>query len=176
MTMYANSYILKQFRVYRAAGRKYGTTMYNFYGAKQIPFISDREDADNTETYRILNMRKNGFVAIVSEYDHYERVMDELADVHPEMIYSMWKGYIDPRKEAYDENLANFCKKYHAFTKHTSGHAYPEFIAQVITAVNPQQMIWPIHTENAEGFMQLDISEELKRRVKDVCANCREAF
>ena len=166
MTMYANSYILKQFRVYRAAGRKRGTSMYDFREAKQIPFISDREDADNTETYRILDeMRRNGFVAIVSEYDHYERVMDELSDVNPEMIYSMWGGYIDSKRDAYNEKLAEFCKKHHAFQKHTSGHAYPEFIAQVITAVNPTQMIWPIHTENAEGFMRLDISDELKRKV-----------
>ncbi len=48
----------------------------------------------------------------------------------------------------------------------TSGHAYPEFLAQVITAVNPTQMIWPIHTENAEGFRELDISDELKGKVK----------
>lgn len=167
MTMYANSYILKQFRVYRAAGRKHGTTMYNFWDAQQMPFISDRENGDNMESYRILDdMRKDGFVAIVSEYDHYERVMDELSDVNPKMIYSMWDGYINPRKGAYDEKLANFCKKYHAFSKHTSGHAYPEFISKVITAVNPTQIIWPIHTENAEGFMDLDISDELKGRVK----------
>ncbi|MCR4647811.1 MAG: hypothetical protein K5776_01885 [Lachnospiraceae bacterium] len=39
-------------------------------------------------------LRENGFVATVGEYDHYERVMDELADVNPEMIYSMWAGYL----------------------------------------------------------------------------------
>ena len=167
MTMYVNRYILKQFRVYRAAGRKHGTRMYDFWGAKQMPFISDKEDADNTETYQTLDdMRKNGFVAIVSEYDHYERVMDELADMNPEMIYSMWKGYLDPKEDSYNKELDGFCKKYHAFQKHTSGHAYPEFLAQVITAVNPTQMIWPIHTENAEGFMDLNISDELKGKVK----------
>ena len=167
MTMYANRYILKQFRVYRAAGRKRCTGMYDFREAKQFPFISDREGADNTETYRILDdMRKNGFVAIVGEYDHYERVMDELADADPEMIYSMWAGYLNPKNDAYNEKLSVFCKKYHAFQKHTSGHAYPEFIAQVITAVNPTQLIWPIHTENAEGFKDLNISDELKLKVK----------
>ena len=169
MTMYANSYILKQFRVYRMAGRKWETGLYDFGDAKRIPFISDREGADNTEAFKTLEkMRKDGFVAIVGEYDHYERVMDELADVNPEMIYSMWGGYIDPRRDAYDENLAAFCKKYHALQKHTSGHAYPGLIAQVITAVNPTQMIWPIHTENAEGFMELDISDELKDLIKRI--------
>jgi len=166
MTMYANRYILKQFRVYRASGRKHGTKMYDFYDAKQIPFISDKE-SDNTEAYKTLDeMKKNGFVAIVSEYDHYERIMDELADINPELIYSMWKGYIDPERDSYNEALAKFCEKYHAITKHTSGHAYPELIAEVINTVNPTQMIWPIHTENAKGFMKLDISDELKRKIR----------
>lgn len=166
MTMYANRYILKQFRVYRASGRKHGTNMYDFYDTKQIPFISDKE-GDNTEAYKTLEeMRKNGFIAIVSEYDHYERIMDELADINPELIYSMWKGYINPERDSYNEALATFCDKYHAIYKHTSGHAYPELIAEVINTVNPTQMIWPIHTENAKGFMKLDISDELKGKVK----------
>ena len=167
MTMYANRYILKQFRVYREAGRKHGTYVYDFREAKPIWFISDREGADNKYANKMLEeMRERGFVLIISEYDHYERLMDELEDVHPEMIYSMWKGYIDPKEDAYDKKLAEFCKKYHAIQKHTSGHAYPEVIAQVIETVNPTQMIWPIHTENADGFMELEISDELKRRVK----------
>ena len=167
MTMYANRYILGQFKVYREAGRKRGTHLYDFYGARWLEFFSEKENADNTKAYRMLDeMRENGFVAIVSERSHYTRLMDELVDVHPELIYSMWGGYIDPGREAFNEELAGFCKKYQALSKHTGGHAYPELIEQVITTVNPTQRIWPIHTENAEGFMKLNISEELKRKVR----------
>lgn len=167
MTMYANRYILNQFHVYRTAGRKHGTYLYDFYNAKLFPFISDKDDADNSDALTTIEeMRKNGFVAIVSEYEHYEKVMDELADVSPKLIYSMWEGYLDPKREAYNEKLAKFCEKYHAMTVHTSGHAYPELIKQVITAVNPTQTIWPIHTENADGFMKLNISEDMKGKVK----------
>ena len=165
--MYANKYILNQFGVYRAAGRKRGTRMYDFNKAKLIPYIPDRGVSDKSKTFRTLNdMRKNGFVAIVSEYDHYERLMDELVDVNPELIYSMWEGYLDPSKDAYNEKLAAFCEKYHALHKHTSGHAYPELIEKVIEEVNPTQRIWPIHTENADEFKKLNISEELKGKVK----------
>ena len=168
MKMYANRYILNQFRVYRAAGRKHKTKMYDFYEAKQIPFISEKPEADNAKAYEtIKEMKENGFVAIVSEYEHYERLMDEFKDVNPELIYSMWEGYIDSDKDAYNEELARFYHKYNAFTKHTSGHAYPELIEQVITAVNPTQMIIPIHTENAEEFKKLNISDELKGKVKN---------
>lgn len=167
MKLYVNSYILNQFRVYRAAGRKHRTHMYDFYEAKQLPFISDRPDADNEKAYEtIKEMKEQGFVVVVSEYEHYERLMDEFIDVHPEMIYSMWDGYIDPSKDAYNEELARFYKKYNAFSKHTSGHAYPELIEQVITTVNPTQAIIPIHTENAKGFKKLNISEELKGKVR----------
>ena len=160
MTMYANGYILDQFKVYREAGRKRGTHMYDFYGAKKIPFISDKPDADNAKAYKMLDeMRENGFIAIVSEYPHYERLMDELADVHPEMIYSMWGGYIDPKRDAYNKDLARFCEKYHAFQKHTSGHASPQMLADVIKAVAPTDEIYPIHTEHPEMFKELDIGE-----------------
>lgn len=171
ITMYANSYVRKQFRVYRAAGRKYRTGMYNFYNTKQFPFISDAEGADNTKTYKTLDeMRANGFVAIVSEYEHYERTMDELADVKPELIYSMWDGYLDSEGKnsgAYNKELDMFCKKYNAIHKHTSGHAYPKLIEEVIETVKPTEMIWPIHTENADGFRKLNISDELKGRIRN---------
>ena len=167
MKMYVNSYILNQFRVYRASGRKHKTRMYDFYEAKLLPFLSDMPGADNEKAYEtIKEMKENGFVAIVSEYEHYERLMDEFSDVNPELIYSMWDGYINPDKDAYNPELARFCKKYNAFSKHTSGHAYPELIEQVITAVNPTQMIIPIHTENAEGFKKLNITEELLKKIK----------
>ncbi len=166
ITMYANGYIRKQFGVYREAGKKHGTTMYDFPRVKPIRFISDKPGYDNQMAYENLDeMRKNGFVLIVGEYDHYERLMDELMDCNPDMIYSMWGGYINPNLEAYNESLARFCRKYNAFSQHTSGHAFPELIEQVIREVNPTQMIWPIHTENVEAFRELDIPDELKGKI-----------
>jgi len=167
LPVYANKYQRAQFRVFRKAGQKYGTHMYDFYGVKQFPFLSEKPDADNSKSLDEINrMRENGFVAIVGQYAHYESVMDELADVNPELIYSMWDGYLDPKREAYSESLARMCGKYHALHKHTGGHAYPQLLAQVISAVNPTQTIWPIHTECADGFMALPISDELKGKVK----------
>ena len=92
--------------------------------------------------------------------------MNALSDVNPKMIYSMWDGYLNPKKPAYNEKLAIFCQKYNAIIKHTSGHAYPELIEQVINKVNPTQRIWPIHTENVKGFLDLNILDELKGKVR----------
>ena len=167
MTMYANRYIRNQFRVYRAAGRKHGTHMYDFGITKQLPFLSDKEGADNTRALaKIEEMKKNGFIAIVSEYEYYEKMMDMFEDIHPQLIYSMWEGYLDPDKDAYNPELLRFYEKYHGISKHTSGHAHKHLIEQVITAVNPTQCIWPIHTEAVENFKKLNISEKLKNKLK----------
>ena len=48
---------------------------------------------------------------------------------------------------------------------HTGGHATAKLIGQVIEAVDPQEEIIPIHTENRDGFMELDIRDELKGRI-----------
>ena len=81
------------------------------------------------------------------------------------LIYSMWDGYLNPKKSAYNQKLADFCCKYHAVQKHTSGHATADVIARVITAVDPKQEIIPIHTENPEALRRLNISDELKQRI-----------
>lgn len=169
MTMYANGYILRQFKVYREAGRKHNTHMYDFSLAKSIPNPDKpgiSEESKKKAEEKISKMKQDGFVMIVSEGDYYEGIMDYFKDLNPKMIYSMWGGYIDPDSKAYNEKLAEFCKKHNAISKHTSGHAYPELIEQVIKLVNPTSCIWPIHTENAKGFENLDIGEELRKKIK----------
>lgn len=81
-------------------------------------------------------------------------------------IYSMWAGYIRPENKAFDENLYAFCKKTDAVTMHTSGHAYPELIANVIDLVDPEEEIIPIHTEAVDEFYNLDIGQKLKDKIR----------
>jgi ribonuclease J len=48
---------------------------------------------------------------------------------------------------------------------HTSGHASTKMLAEVINAVDPQDKIYPMHTECAEDFKDLPIKAELKDRI-----------
>ena len=50
---------------------------------------------------------------------------------------------------------------------HTSGHATAEMIKDMIIAVDPQEEIIPIHTECKEAFGELDIGEELKKKIRE---------
>lgn len=168
MGFYANRYVLSQLDVFTEAGSKY-TDFYDF--RKKWPILAKPKENVSTSTVDRFNaqrkhMREEGFVMIVSEYEYYEDVMKDFEDLNPIMIYSLWKGYINKKigGYAYNPKLAEFCKKHNAIDMHTSGHAYPEMIEAVINAVDPLELI-PIHTEYREGFLNLCITDELKKEV-----------
>ena len=41
-----------------------------------------------------------------------------------------------------------------------------KMIEDMITAMDPKEEIVPMHTENPEGFLNLNISKELKRKIR----------
>ncbi len=95
-----------------------------------------------------------------------EKWIRRFADLKPVVIYSMWEGYVNPAQKAYDKELHEFVRRYHAVPMHTSGHAPAGVIEEVINRVSPREAIIPIHTENREGFWKLNIREELKGRIQ----------
>lgn len=168
MKMYVSSYLMKQIEVYRREGAKYGTTMYGFENV--IPFLPQPESClseaqRNSSVRQREYMRRDGFVIIASERESFRKVIEEFADLPVKTIYSMWGGYVKPGNPAFDPKLYEFYTKMQAKSMHTSGHAYPELIEKVIDLVNPQQAIYPIHTQAVEEFYHLNIRPELKDRI-----------
>ena len=50
---------------------------------------------------------------------------------------------------------------------HTSGHATPGMLAKVINAVDPQDALYPMHTEKPDDFKtDLPIKESIRRIIK----------
>ena len=126
-------------------------------------------------------MEKTGFLAIIKPEDYCEKYIDLFLDSYcsgripekPVIIYSLWGGYIDGREgnTAANGNWVSFFnrqkeKGVEIRCLHTGGHATAETIAKVITAVDPREGIIPIHTEDPEGFLGLEIGEELKGRIR----------
>ena len=98
--------------------------------------------------------------------------IERFKDKNPIVIYSMWDGYINKEKgkTAYNEEWAKFFKPYQDNKQykdlHTSGHATAIMITEVIKAVDPQEEIIPMHTENVEGFRELNLEEKYKNMVR----------
>ena len=170
MRFYANKYVLNQLDAFAEAGKKY-TDFYDFRRKRRIPLKPQNNESDEKlENFNDekRHMREDGFVMLVSEYEYYEDLMKEFEDLNPILIYSLWKGYIDKDigRHAFNPKLSEFCKKHNAIDMHTSGHAYPEMIEDVINAVDPKELI-PIHTEDRDGFLSLNIPERLKEQIRE---------
>ena len=178
--MYVYSYyFLKQLRLYSEAAGTF-SDVYKFKNTAKIqldqPF--DIEPFEDTMTQFDL-MKRFGFLTVIKPEKDYEKYIDLFIEEHktdpkkpmPVIIYSMWDGYLDPKHKAANHDWIDFFKQQESkgvevYHLHTSGHATPNMLAQVINAVNPQDEIIPMHTEKPEEFDNLPIKPQLKERIR----------
>lgn len=164
-----NKYMLGQLETFtKTAGKK--TNLYKFDKTFLVELDKKFRRSFWTESKtqeRI--MREMGFLCIIKPDEKYAEWIERFADLKPRVIYSMWEGYLDPTKDAYNEKWAQFFEPYQKSDQfkqlHTSGHATPETIAKIIETVKPQKRIYPMHTGKAEEFRKLPIKEEYKERL-----------
>ena len=146
-------------------------------GQKKVPPMTQRE-----------MMEAFGFLAVIKPADFCEDYIDLFVDSYkngqitemPVLIYSMWDGYVQEyRVDKKGNKIVNNAKNdawidflnrqedkgVHVEHMHTSGHASTKMLAEVINAVDPQDKIYPMHTECAEDFKDLPIRAELKDRI-----------
>jgi ribonuclease J len=104
----------------------------------------------------------HGFCMIIRANPSFKPLMDEYANnAEIKIYYSMWKGYIDSKNPAFNDNTATFFKPYTIQFMHTSGHADIETLRNVFNALNPKCGIIPIHTESPEKFNDLFSSHKI---------------
>ncbi len=124
------------------------------------------------------HMEYTGFLAVIKPAQWCEKFIDPfiedfrngLIKEMPVIIYSMWDGYIDETKDARKDEWIKFIERQKSKGVeikhlHTSGHASVQMLTEVIRAVNPTRAVIPMHTEDADGFRYLEMSEVLKNKV-----------
>ncbi len=78
----------------------------------------------------------------------------------------MWGEYVRRGSRHANRLYLKFFEQFpHREILHTSGHATPEFLAEVCRAVNPTLGIIPIHSEDSAGYASLPIGEDLQRKI-----------
>jgi ribonuclease J len=120
-------------------------------------------------------MKKCGFTMLVRPTENFKKLIDEVESIIKDdkaessgsvLIFSMWEEYINPesihKNSRYLEFVQSFDK---VILLHTGGHASAGFLADFCNAVNPAKGIIPIHSEHSEGFGDLPIQNELKKRI-----------
>ena len=119
---------------------------------------------------REKDLAKDGFVLLVRKNTHpgeytslFETMLDKFYDRDGQIIYSMWKGYLE--EEHADWQLLRFIGGRPYESLHTSGHAYVETIAGLIGLVNPKIII-PMHTKSPEDFTSIPEFAPYRDRVQ----------
>ena len=159
------------------------TDVYQFENVHRLDLDKELKSAkwDKSRTQKEL-METTGFLAVIKPEEWCEKYIEPFVEDFrsgkisqmPVIIYSMWDGYVQEyRKDAEGNIIDNKAKNQNwiDFLKnqkekgveikhlHTSGHASPHMLAEVIKAVAPTDEILPMHTEHPEMFEMLDIGE-----------------
>ncbi|MDR0320627.1 MAG: MBL fold metallo-hydrolase [Treponema sp.] len=104
----------------------------------------------------------HGFCMIIRSNPAFRVLLDEYTkNADTKIYYSMWKGYIDNKSPAFNDNTAKFFEPYEIEFMHTSGHADIETLKNVFNTVNPKCGIIPIHTEAPEKFNELFLPHKI---------------
>lgn len=166
MRFYSNYYVYEQLKNFKKFAGSKAKKLYQFNSFYKVEFNKVLPKVNITQEQF---MRERGFVIVINARDSYKKWIEKFKDLNPRIIYSMWEGYLDEKSPAYNKELADFLNSYdpeQIYKLHTSGHATSKCIEEVINLTQPKKAIIPIHTENKEGFANLNISDELKNRVK----------
>ena len=114
-------------------------------------FNENKETKVYTYSKNMLQkMKEYGFVMLVRPTDNFKQIIDNFDDSH--FIYSQWLGYLKGDNPDY-KRIQDFTPQNFEYL-HTSGHAMPKTIKDVIEITNAKFVI-PIHTEGKEKIKEL---------------------
>lgn len=101
---------------------------------------------------------RNGFSQFEQLFQYYRKKYEEQVN----LIYSMWKGYLEENKE--DKDIIRFIDGFDYTLLHTSGHAYVKTIQKLLKKTDPDVII-PMHTEKADEFGEMKEFKKYQARI-----------
>ena len=136
------------------------------YRFKVEDIFSIKNHRENSKLVKWINDK--GLAMVIRSSETFQKYLDEVMPYcKPEetcLVYSMFKGYIDPKHISYNPTLHRFVNQFprHVIC-HTSGHASKECLEKVCTLIDPSLAIIPIHKEDT--FDKLDLPIQIKSKI-----------
>ena len=96
---------------------------------------------------------EHGYVIVARQGERFDNLLNRLPDEGRVRYLSMWNGYLDESKAAYNPALAKSVGDEYR-NMHTSGHCDMKSLEDLITELDPKAII-PIHTDNPRVFANL---------------------
>ena len=113
-----------------------------------------------------LPIEKLGFCMPIRSGKAFEELIKHYQANHNSdtiLIYSMWEGYIKQQNNSINKLMEGF---HNIEMLHSSGHATRDDIKKIIEVVKPKKGIIPIHTQNPDELLNLDLKISVLK-VKD---------
>ena len=96
---------------------------------------------------------EQGYVIVARQGERFDNLLNQLPDEGKGKYLSMWNGYLDESKAAYNPALAKSVGDEYRYM-HTSGHCDMKSLEELITELDSKAII-PIHTDNPRAFADL---------------------
>lgn len=97
-------------------------------------------------------LEEKGYVLMARSNPRFDSLIKRISG-EKQVYLSMWDGYVNKSKAAYNEQLAKSLGKGY-LRMHTSGHCDMNSLREVFRLLHPKAIV-PIHTEKPEDFAQL---------------------
>ena len=99
----------------------------------------------------LQTIKDKGYVLIARAGSAFDKLIQALPGEKKKYL-SMWNGYLDPGKEAYNETLAKSIGSDYVYL-HTSGHCDMKSMREILQLLQPKAII-PIHTDRPDAFVE----------------------
>ena len=101
----------------------------------------------------IEHLKEKGYVIIARSGDKFDNLLSKIPNEGRKTYLSMWDGYVDESKAAYNPSLAKSLTNSYEYM-HTSGHCDMQSMEKLFQILCPHAII-PIHTDNPCAFANL---------------------
>lgn len=129
------------------------SSLYNYIEGKKPQKLIQRGTEFIANDKFIDFVSEHGYVLVAREGERFDNLLNQLPDEGRVKYLSMWNGYLDESKAAYNPALAKSVGDDYRYM-HTSGHCDMNSLEELITELDPKAII-PIHTDNPRAFADL---------------------
>lgn len=127
--------------------------LYNYIeGREPIALQRDGDEFRITDKFKDF-LERHGYVLIARATERFDNLLSEMPGAERKTILSMWNGYLDSSKAAYNPALARSIGNNYEYL-HTSGHCDMASLYRLMEMLKPKAII-PMHTDNPSHFADL---------------------
>lgn len=129
------------------------SSLYNYIEGKKPQKLIQRGTEFIANDKFIDFVSEHGYVLVARQGERFDKLLNQLPDEGRVKYLSMWNGYLDVSKAAYNPALAKSVGDDYRYM-HTSGHCDMKSLDELITELDPKAII-PIHTDNPQALANL---------------------